>query len=453
LSLATGQSLSVYGDWDNAGTLNAATGSEVRFEGTGSATLRQTGSGIFSRLLMDKTTGLRLLSAVQVQERLTLLNGELDLNTRTLTLKNGDPAALQRTPPAYLRSETDAAFNPSRLCWETGTFTGTYVIPFGVSATDYLPVELEKLTPSVTTLCLSTRATAAPDNQPWTTGVSNMIGGSGATAFQVIDRWWDITSTLNPLPIPGANLTLRYRGVENTIPVSPTQPLAVQHYEAGISDWEAPFPPGDAGQTSGVGEVRATGVRKFSPFVISTFITPLPIRFLSLQASRQSQGVSLQWSAVASDGVGKYSVERSVDGRNFLPLEVPVYQMDANRFQALDASAGNGVLYYRIRGVEESGGLYYSPLASVRATGTLLLQLLPNPSPAATGTLQVQASAGEPVHVFIHSLTGSLLWEQEAITDKQGVYQVQPGIALPGGVYVVSVQSTTTRVQARWAEL
>ncbi len=161
---------------------------------------------------------------------------------------------------------------------------GTYPIPFGYHTTDYLPFTFEKTAGAPADLIVSTW-TAAVDNHPRAGGVTNMYSHNAGKdedadgAFTigpddgccVIDRWWTIQTTGT------ANLTFSYRGAENTTDASfggPSGLFGAQRWNGAL--WEPPIG-SDAGVTSGVGTVTASGVSSFSPWVLSKINAPLPV--------------------------------------------------------------------------------------------------------------------------------------------------------------------------------
>jgi hypothetical protein len=67
-----------------------------------------------------------------------VLNGGNSTNPTTLVLTNSGPSAITRTGTGWIVSENE--FNVVQ--WNIGTSTGTFVVPFGYSTVQYLPVTL-----------------------------------------------------------------------------------------------------------------------------------------------------------------------------------------------------------------------------------------------------------------------------------------------------------------------
>ncbi|MDX1903653.1 MAG: T9SS type A sorting domain-containing protein [Thermonemataceae bacterium] len=454
LTINSGFGLDVHGDYLQEGALVAASNSTVRMLHNATPTdanILITGAGSFGNLLIDKVGSVvNLQSSIFVDNVLTLENGELNLNNNSLGLDNSSLGAIVRNNTSFIRSETNSATNNSRICWNMGSTTGAFVFPFGVSVTEYIPVTFNKQTNASSVICLSTRATLATDNTPWTTGVSNMVGISGATAENdVIDRWWDISSTVNPLPAPGADITFRYRGVENTIASSQTDNLAVQHWNG--SDWEAPYSSGSPGVTSGIGSVTATGLRDFSPFVISRELKPLPVNLLSFRALGKRSVVLLEWSLAKSVIDEYYTLERSSDGRVFEAI-AEVKSNGSSSYSYVDKSPYLGqVSYYRLKRRDDKGGLAYSQIEAVNMGLEVFegLQAVPNPSESGLVFLVLRSPLEEKYQVEIVDALGREVYRGILETDTNGVGELIIRELRVSGVYVARVRGSSKIYQTK----
>lgn len=454
LTINAGFSLAVHGDYIQQGTLVAASNSTVQILHNSTPTnvnISVMGIGSFSNLLIDKPGNVvNLQTPISVNDVLTLNNGELNLNNQTLSINNNSPAAIVRNSSAFIRSETNSATNNSRICWNMGSTTGAFVFPFGVSFTEYIPVTFNKQTNANTTICLSTRATLTTDNTPWATGVSNMVGVSGATAENdVVDRWWDISSTLNPLPAPGADVTFRYRGVENTIAAPQTDNLAVQHWDG--SNWEVPYPSSSPGVTSGIGSVTATGLLNFSPFVISRELKPLPVNLLHFHALGKASVVLLEWELAKSVSDEHYTVERSADGKTFEPI-AELKSNGSSKHSYVDKSPYLGqISYYRLKRQDDKGGLEYSRIEAVNMGVEVFegLQAVPNPSENGLVYLLLNASVAETYQVVIIDALGREVYKDVLKTDANGIGELVIRDLKQSGVYVARVLGTSKIYQTK----
>src|SRR5258706_505051 len=211
----------------------------------------------------DATAQITSMSQnLSVSEITKLTLGELNLNQFVLTALSNNTGAINRngtTTLGYIKSESNLAVNPSIVQWNLGTSNGAYVIPFGVSSTEFIPLTFQK-TAGNSNIRFSTRATSTTANTPWAgassvAAVANMNRyGGDSSVTSVIDRWWDITAMSGYNSVT-ANVTFSYRAAENTLPVSPpyrTGPIAAQHWNG--SSWDPPACSScNSGVTSGIG--------------------------------------------------------------------------------------------------------------------------------------------------------------------------------------------------------
>lgn len=446
LTINANLNLDVHGDYIQDGNLVANNNTSVNMVHNttpASATLQVTGTGAFYNLNIDKLSNVvTMLSGVQVNNQLVLNNGELNLNNQTLTINNSSLAAIIRNNNAFIRSETNAATNNSRVCWNMGATVGAFVFPFGVSATEYIPVAFNKLTNTSSNICIATRATATADNTPWATGVTNVVGVSGATAINdVVDRWWNITSTVNPLPAPGANVTFSYRGIENTLANPKTDNLAVQHWNG--TDWDPPYAVGSAGVITGVGSVTAQGITTFSPFVISREIRPLPVRLISFTAQARVGFVWLDWQIAQRVNNEVYTIERSGNGSHFEAIGV-VRSENKDQYEWVDKNPLQGVSYYRLKRQDDKGNIEYSRIEAVNLLAFVKegMTIIPNPSNGETVMIVLQSVPQEEGILTVTDALGRIVYEAPLRTDEAGRSDKQIRALLPRGVYVVQIRTT-----------
>lgn len=214
--------------------------------------------------------GLLLSPTLKSQNNALVLNG-------AVTVMNGGTAATpiyvvvnQNNPLGIVRNgghiHSENQYNYVK--WETGTSSGSYVIPFGIGGNlaDYIPFTFNKTTTNSTDIQMSTWFTNVPNfPKPAATNVgpvTNMLNFADSVQY-AIDRFWDIQAANNTT----GDLTFSYRGVENTT-INPTGNVRTQHWNG--SSWDAPVTPGTPGVTAGIGSAGPfVGQTTFSPWVLS----------------------------------------------------------------------------------------------------------------------------------------------------------------------------------------
>jgi hypothetical protein len=265
-------------------------------------------------------------SNVYVRTRLELIQGELNLNGKTMTLENGSSDALIHGN-GYLWSETLNSRNTSVFTWKN-VQAGAHEFPFAYNASNYLPIVFTPLSGFGNSVSVSTRGTGA-DNQPLPYQVGQaalvhnvggpsssidstaiIIDGLNVANTKVIDRWWDIKAD-------GffASISLAYRGIENTL--DPLQAISAMGLVTWSGEaWETRQILG-TGITLGVGTVVIPGQSSFGPFAVMSYVSALPIELTSFTAQFAGTEVELKWTTASEVNSDHFTVERSKDGRSF----------------------------------------------------------------------------------------------------------------------------------------
>lgn len=382
VSMGGAYTIQVEGDFENNKLFTAST-STVSMEGPGqvydpqtntyvtsTATQNIQGSSVttFYNLRVANTGGASqgvTLNGIDanVSNVLNLVSGPLFLNSQRLTVTNAVPAAITRTN-GYVVSETNLDVNPSVLQWNIGSDASAHIIPFGTVAGDYIPVTFDGSGASGN-ISFSTRPTAS-DNSPWA-GTSNVaavntmvcaLDPAGCELETAIDRWWDITSSAAS-PLPAVNLSLTYRGSENT--TTATGNVGFQHWTG--STWNdgkggAAGTFTDAGVApiaccSGTQTVNGTGFTEFSPYILMRggAPLPLPVELTSFSADCKGDKVIAEWETASEINNDYFTLEKSTDGSTFFPIaKIPGAgnSSTVKKYSAEDTEPFSAAAYYRL---------------------------------------------------------------------------------------------------------
>lgn len=315
----------------------------------------------------NEFTYLKAGYPVFVRHQLDLTKGELSLNGQTLTLENGAGSAVSRIG-GYVKSETPSAINTSIFKWKN-MHAGEHEFPFGVNSTSYIPVLFNLKGGAGTDVSASTRATSLPDNKPWA-GTSNvaavytMSGGSSAdqSVTHVIDRWWNFIA-----PSVTADVTVSYRGAENTVNASERNgQFGVQSWDG--TQWRSIQGSGN-GVTSGIGTVTVPNAGFFSPWVVVSASSPLPIELVFFKAKLNNDVVDLTWATAAEVNNNFFSIERSQDGQRFEVISTHAGAGNSTRilnYSSQDPNPLKGYNYYRLKQTDYDGQYSYSEIQTVK---------------------------------------------------------------------------------------
>jgi hypothetical protein len=116
--------------------------------------------------------------------------------------------------------------------------------------------------------------------------------------------------------------------------------------------------------------------------VIAT-IGIVPIKLTNFSASSLADNSCiLKWTASQETGGVKYVVQRSGDGRNFNDIKTLASYTNgnpSNTYSYKDVDQVEGYNYYRLKMIEVTGNITFSPVASVKNEKTFEFSIYPNP--------------------------------------------------------------------------
>jgi hypothetical protein len=162
----------------------------------------------------------------------------------------------------------------------------------------------------------------------------------------------------------------------------------------------------------------------------------LPVRLLSFDAFKRTNGVEVTWKA-SNEAEGKsYSVERSNNGQDFEVLK-KVETLGAGSYSFLDNTPKPGrIAYYRLQMESVDGEKTYSKIKAVNLDGSGALKLFPNP--ATNGNLFATFSpVTEPTLVRILNPSGQVVQTMQiaAFTEQAQINTA----GLKAGVYMLQI--------------
>lgn len=189
---------------------------------------------------------------------------------------------------------------------------------------------------------------------------------------------------------------------------------------------------GTAGANADGKFVTSTGLNSFSQFSLMDGLLALPVKLVSFTGLLKGGTVDLTWNVTDQQGIQKYIVERSTDGRNFNAIAT----VNANTllnysYKLNDAQPVNGKNYYRLQ-IVEVGRTTYSSTVIVSLKGRESVILFPTPAKNEI-TLQVSKAALLNTEAVIADMSGKIM-QRLIITQPQEKVNVA---GLPAGIYVL----------------
>jgi len=168
---------------------------------------------------------------------------------------------------------------------------------------------------------------------------------------------------------------------------------------------------------------------------------PLPVTLTGFTATLRAETVLVQWTTASELNNKEFVLERSADGRQYQALQTLAGRgtmLTASTYTTTDTQPLPGLSYYRLRQVDLSGAVVYSPAASV-SRAVAIISAYPNPTPDIL-TLDLRALPAGPCSVRLLSLPGQVVLMRALAS---GQAQPLSLATLPAGTYLLEVASPT----------
>ncbi len=168
----------------------------------------------------------------------------------------------------------------------------------------------------------------------------------------------------------------------------------------------------------------------------------LPIELLAFQAKAQDNYSTLiNWQTASEYNNEFFTVERSVDGRTFLPLKkIPGagFSNTEVSYHTTDTNPQIGINYYRLKQTDFDGAFTYSEIRNVvfQRSTKVGLKVYPNPTAAEAIVSFLPVATTGTIHVFD---TKGQLVQQQLIPANRSQIPLNCQ-AWPAGVYMVQVE-------------
>lgn len=378
--------------------------------------------------------------SAQVRTELRLTNGELNLNSdhnsngvgQTLHMLNN--SIITRTN-GYMRSETyDGS---ASMTWMINNNTGSFVVPFGRSSTEYIPFTYQATSGNTGKATFATNRVAA-DNTPFPPTVTHVrdVFGTDNSAMTV-DRFWRIV-------IPG-NATANLTFTATTSEVGSIASPRAQLWEPVSQGW---FPPGPTQSNPTSVSTQIGGVTGLNNWwTLSQSGSPLPVELLSFEAAQAGSSVRLDWSTASEINNDYFTIERSRDGIEFsdvLQVQGAGNSTNVTNYSAFDTDPFNGVNYYRLRQTDFDGTESWSAVRKVNLSKEMPVTVYPNPVISNVISIAAASENERVKSVNVYDLEGRLIQQlgQGTSNDNLKVKEITLSNEMTPGSYLLEITTT-----------
>jgi hypothetical protein len=167
---------------------------------------------------------------------------------------------------------------------------------------------------------------------------------------------------------------------------------------------------------------------------------PLPVSLLSFEVSAAvSNSTLVSWSTSSEINNDYFIIERSFDGINFDAVgkvEGLGNSSQVNSYEFTDLQSTNGIVYYRLKQVDEDGTYLYSEIKSIFNGGSPGILLYPNPN---QGSFTVFIPSEGEYRISLSDIVGKLLYESIVHTSVSKEHLLNTSLAK--GTYLIQISS------------
>ncbi len=141
----------------------------------------------------------------------------------------------------------------------------------------------------------------------------------------------------------------------------------------------------------------------------------VPVRFTALNAFQKNADIQVDWKLATENGISRYEVEHSLDGRNFTKSGT-VAAANAGSYSWLDVQPAAGTHYYRIKGIGVAGDAIYTSIVKVLVgKGRTGITVYPNPVKDGLVTLQFTNQAAGKYGIRLINDAGQSVYRSTTI--------------------------------------
>jgi hypothetical protein len=168
----------------------------------------------------------------------------------------------------------------------------------------------------------------------------------------------------------------------------------------------------------------------------------LPVDVVNFKAEASENGIDLSWSTLTEKNFQYFSIERSIDGKDFFEIAQVEGHGDSRvrqDYSFTDEAPFNGRSYYRLKSVDFDLYTEYFDIVTVDFKGNRKVVVYPNPSSGASIEVTINFNPGESARLIVLDGIGAEILNESVSASKTKI--VFPK-RLDPGVYIVKYVSS-----------
>ncbi len=416
--------INITGNWINSGTFNPNNGN-ISFTGGNAQTITCSAGEVFNNLTIQKSSNEVVLNNdITVTSTLALTSGNIRIGSQNLTLGTTTTNAIVN--PATVTNASYIIADGTGLVKQFVNSVGAsatknvnlYSFPIG-DAVNFTPcaIHLKSATTLNSGAFITANVTDARIPGTWTTNYPTYLS-----------RYW----TIEPC-VTGLLDGFVYESYVYYIPIpdgsggdmvgSGTIMPCKENVSTGIWQDALPGEMSDVDIPTALGvdrhEFRWDGRTSFSRFSGRSGVA-LPIELISFKAKYTGKNtVSLKWSTASETNNDYFQVERASDGIEFNPILNVNGAGSSTKtltYSTSDNEPLSGISYYRLKQVDYDGQFSYSEIVSVEIKNLneeFKFNAFPNPSNGSDLKYNLKAKRGETIDLTIIDMSGKEIYHTQ----------------------------------------
>ncbi|HRG94480.1 MAG TPA: hypothetical protein PLZ10_16095, partial [Chitinophagaceae bacterium] len=201
------------------------------------------------------------------------------------------------------------------------------------------------------------------------------------------------------------------------------------------------------GDVATTGSVTSNAISSFSPLTLAYTSFPIPLKLVSFTGWRKGAVSYLHWVSENEQDMSHFSLERSVDGNQFIPVSTTSARNRGIReiYSKEDPFAFNGIVYYRLKNIDNDGSFSYSKVIALtdkQTFGTAITVM--NPAKTAITLLNRSAPAGK-YEYQLYSKSGQKVSEGKIDMTANGAVLIRLPLQIATGYYTLHLQGQLMR--------
>jgi len=189
--------------------------------------------------------------------------------------------------------------------------------------------------------------------------------------------------------------------------------------------------------------------KKFTLATTDEAISPLPVELISFDAVKESEAVRISWSTASELNNDYFTVERSINTRNWEMVKQIDGAGNANSllsYATIDETPYEGLSYYRLKQTDFNGQYTYSNVIPVNFETTGTTNIYPNPT---TDKVTMLGNGSELDDIIIYNILGQNVTER-VIVIKMNNNTIEIDLSkLNTGTYYIKTKTTANKVHKK----